>query len=329
MQVPRVFLSSTYDDLRHIRRSVAQFIVKLGFKPVNFEDGEITALPRTSIEAASCLEAEQSDLFVLLLGSSYGGKHKKATLSRDHRINETRLSITQQEFEAAHRKDIPTYIFVDALVLADYETYLNTRSNRAIKYAHVDSPCVFDFLTSLYALANNNAIYPFRNCDDIETVLSKQWAGLFKTLLSVAPQSQLISALRSQISDLRAINGTLKTYMETILQCVDPPHSRSVIDKEDEKLFDLSVYGRFAIDKFAADLGRVAEKSVDKVYSIVKTSTTVDDFINACFEEPQKRMAILDSIRMSHGDDMISQVNQYRRLLKLPELRISAREKTK
>ncbi len=41
MAKPRVFVSSTYYDLKHIRNSVETFIENLGYDAVLFESGDI------------------------------------------------------------------------------------------------------------------------------------------------------------------------------------------------------------------------------------------------------------------------------------------------
>jgi hypothetical protein len=45
MAKPRVFVSSTYYDLRHIRASLETFIHSLGYEPVLSEKGNIAYVP--------------------------------------------------------------------------------------------------------------------------------------------------------------------------------------------------------------------------------------------------------------------------------------------
>ena len=41
MAKPRVFISSTYYDLKHIRKSIELFITEVGYESVLFENGDI------------------------------------------------------------------------------------------------------------------------------------------------------------------------------------------------------------------------------------------------------------------------------------------------
>lgn len=38
---PRIFVSSTYYDLKHIRNNVERFVNQYGFEPVLFESGNV------------------------------------------------------------------------------------------------------------------------------------------------------------------------------------------------------------------------------------------------------------------------------------------------
>ena len=45
MAKPRVFVSSTYYDLKHLRSSLENFVESLGFEPVLSEKGDIAYAP--------------------------------------------------------------------------------------------------------------------------------------------------------------------------------------------------------------------------------------------------------------------------------------------
>ncbi|WP_208062181.1 DUF4062 domain-containing protein, partial [[Clostridium] scindens] len=42
MAKPRVFLSSTYYDLKHVRERIERFLVNFGMEPVLFENDNVT-----------------------------------------------------------------------------------------------------------------------------------------------------------------------------------------------------------------------------------------------------------------------------------------------
>lgn len=42
MAAPRVFISSTYYDLRHVREDIGNFIKSMGYEPVMHDRGGVT-----------------------------------------------------------------------------------------------------------------------------------------------------------------------------------------------------------------------------------------------------------------------------------------------
>ncbi|MEJ9163821.1 DUF4062 domain-containing protein, partial [Paenibacillus graminis] len=72
MAKPRVFISSTYYDLRYIREDIARFIREQGYDPVLFERGQI-AYGREQAPADYCLkEIELCDILVSVVGGRFG-----------------------------------------------------------------------------------------------------------------------------------------------------------------------------------------------------------------------------------------------------------------
>lgn len=98
----RVFVSSTMRDLRNERAAVVRRLRELGFEPVNAEG----LLPSSS-DSWTQLAAElaDSDLFVLLLGESYGWipeRGPKAELDQ---------SVTELELRHAQALDLRVFVF--------------------------------------------------------------------------------------------------------------------------------------------------------------------------------------------------------------------------
>ncbi len=59
MAKPRIFVSSTYYDLKHIRESIKSFIGGMGYEPVLFESGDIAFDHKESLDE-SCYKAIES-----------------------------------------------------------------------------------------------------------------------------------------------------------------------------------------------------------------------------------------------------------------------------
>lgn len=71
MPSPRIFVSSTYYDLKRIRASLDLFIDSLGYDPVLSEKGDIAYTHDRPLDESCYREAENSDIFVLIVGGRY------------------------------------------------------------------------------------------------------------------------------------------------------------------------------------------------------------------------------------------------------------------
>ncbi len=101
MARPRVFVSSTYYDLKHIRSSRENFIESLGFKAILSEKGDIAYTPDIPLDESCYSEVENSDIFVIIIGGRYGseksGSKKKmpSNSSIDMKVSPKRSTLMQ------------------------------------------------------------------------------------------------------------------------------------------------------------------------------------------------------------------------------------------
>jgi hypothetical protein len=107
MATPRVFVSSTWYDLRYIRENLKFFIRTLGYDPVLSEEGTIFYDPRVHVQDARLTEIPNCQLFILVIGGRYGTSFK-----------DSERSVTNTEYMEAVRHKIPIFALV---VLADYQ----------------------------------------------------------------------------------------------------------------------------------------------------------------------------------------------------------------
>lgn len=56
MAAPRVFISSTYYDLRHVREDIGNFIKSMGYEPVMHDKGGVTYAQSETLEASISLQ---------------------------------------------------------------------------------------------------------------------------------------------------------------------------------------------------------------------------------------------------------------------------------
>ena len=176
MAKPRVFVSSAYVGLADLRRTLSTFLDDLGCEPVLFETGGVFFDHNQPLDESCYKAVATCDLFVLIIGGRYG-----SASSRDIKIGKVRKynSITKTEYITARDAGLPIFTFVEAAVHSEFRTWQNNkREHKAIKYAHVDTPRIFDLLHDIYSLGKNNFIQTYASGEDIITSLRHQCAGI-------------------------------------------------------------------------------------------------------------------------------------------------------
>lgn len=174
MALPRVFISSTYYDLKQVRNNIGDFIKGLGYEPIMHEKSGVAYTQNTPLENDCYNELSTCDIVVCILGNHFGSKS-----------SENDLSITMNELETAikHKKKI--YVFISNDVFIENRTYEINKDNGTFKSAYTDDIKIHDFICSLNAKANTYLVVtPFENTEQIVQTLKSQFAGLFQNLLS-------------------------------------------------------------------------------------------------------------------------------------------------
>ena len=175
MARPRVFISSTFYDLRQIRVELDKFIESLGYEPVRNEEGDIPYGKEDALQSYCYKEIENVDILVSIIGSRYGNV---ATTEKSQEY-----SISQMELKTALAENKQVFVFIDKNVATEYETYSLNKGNSDIKYKYVDNPNIYKFIEEIKSLPNNNNIKEFETADDITSYLKEQFAGLFKQFI--------------------------------------------------------------------------------------------------------------------------------------------------
>ena len=239
MAKPRIFISSTYYDLKHVRSSLDNFIESLGFEPVLSEKGDIAYAPDLALDESCYREARNVDIFVLIIGGRYGSAATDENVKPTPEFYDRYNSITKKEYEAATGEETPAYILIEANVYSEFQTYRRNKDRTDIHYAHVDSVNIFKLIDDILAKPRNNPVHTFERFSDIESWLREQWSGLFRELLQRMSSHQQIASLSSQVEALGAINKTLQTYLEAVVAKVSPDDAARLIENERQRL---SVY---------------------------------------------------------------------------------------
>ncbi len=195
MARPRVFVSSTYYDLKVVRADLERFIKERGFEPVLHERGAVAYGAEKKLEEYCYKEIEHCDIIISIVGGRYGSPSKE----KDY-------SISQQELKTAIELNKQIYVFVEKNVLAEHKTYEKNRDNAQFKPAAVDDLKIYKFLDEVFALPFNNQVAGFEITADITGYLQEQWAGLFQRLLQEnARQKELLD-----LADMKEMIATLK-----------------------------------------------------------------------------------------------------------------------
>ncbi len=177
MSHPKVFVSSTYVDLRGLRTQLETFIKKFGLTPVLFEKGGIYFDWTLPFDISCYNEIPHCDIYVLIIGGRYGSPASSETKKRGLGITKFN-SVTKNEYRKAEEVDMPIFIFVDNQVLTTYKTYCRNGRKLDVEYAIVDNPLIFRLLDDIYSRKRNNFIQGYSSIEDITTFLRDQWAGM-------------------------------------------------------------------------------------------------------------------------------------------------------
>lgn len=173
MARPRVFISSTYFDLKAVREDLDRFITSMGYEPVRHEVGQVAYGRDDRPEAYAYREIEFCDVLISIIGSKFG----TASAGSEY-------SISQEELKKAHAHGKQVHIFIERAVHHEFRFYQANKGNTGVKYTSVTDTRIFDFIEEIYALSKGNPIFAFETGAEIVDVLREQWAGIFQRLLT-------------------------------------------------------------------------------------------------------------------------------------------------
>jgi hypothetical protein len=199
MARPRVFVSSTFYDLKYARAELEGFIRDMGFDPVLNERGHIPYGSTEALEKYCYNEIGKVHILVSIVGGRFGTK-----------AHDSEFSISNAELSTAIKMGKQVYVFVESSVLSEYQTYLRNKSVTGIQYTHVDNPKVYEFLEGIYALPFNNQISGFDNLSFITRYLKEQWAGLFEQYLEQQGGAEIMDMLVKMESTTDTLRGLVE-----------------------------------------------------------------------------------------------------------------------
>lgn len=201
MAVPRVFISSTFYDLKQVRFNIGDFIKNLGYEAVMHERSGVAYTQNEPLEQDCYHELASCDIVVCVIGNHFGSRSAG---------NE--LSITMNEIQTAIKNRKKVYIFIAKDVYIENRTYEYNKENGSFKSAYTDNLKIHEFISEL---KNNNRVLieSFDTTDEIINTLKMQFAGLFQNLLAhdasksesvvVMDLSETASEIKDSVHELR------------------------------------------------------------------------------------------------------------------------------
>lgn len=318
MARPRVFVSSTYYDLKHLRSSLENFVESLGFDAILSEKGQIAYTPDVPLDESCYREVGNADIFVLIVGGRYGSEVSAGKKSLPKTFYERYNSITRGEYRSAVDRDVPIYVLVERSVHAEYETFLRNKDNQKIVYAHVDSVNVFELIESIIGQARNNPIQQFDKYSEIELWLREQWAGLFRELLQRTQGHAQLASLQGQVAQLAELNTTFKRYLEEIVSRIAPQKSKTLIRTETKRLKDATLERVVRSNPLGKHLIEFVHIPIEVVSRAVINATTLDKFYSILATEEddtRTRREISQLAERDTGQMVLSDLNDMRLLL--------------
>ena len=240
MAKPRIFVSSTYYDLRHIRNSLEAFIETLGFEAVLFESGDIPFHHDIPLDESCYAEIQTCHILVLIVGAGTEALRQANSHSLPKKkTRPARPTIPLQSGNMRLRARRTLIFIFEKNVLAEHRNDAEeaNRDNSSIHYAHVDNIGIFQLLDDILVQTRNNYIKDFEKFDDIAAWLRDQWAGLFADFLTKKSWGKKVTRILSgQIGQLGQVAAVLKEYTESIMRKIEPKNFRRIISAQEKKL---------------------------------------------------------------------------------------------
>jgi hypothetical protein len=200
MARPRVFISSTFYDLKQVRSDLELFVKEMGYDAVLHERGAIPYGSTEKLEEYCYREIPQVEMLVSIIGGRFGSQS-------DHHA----YSISQMELKTAYDLGIQVFIFVEAAVLNEYQTYLKNKDVAGVAFNYVDDPRVYRFLEEVHGFPNNNPITAFGSAQDIVVFLREQWAGMVQRFLKNQERQKEVQIIKDVQANAQTLNQ-LVTY---------------------------------------------------------------------------------------------------------------------
>ncbi len=224
MAKPRVFISSTCHDLRHIREQMKYLVEDMGYEAVLSEEGDVFYSPDLHIQLSCLREVENCDIVILIIGTKFGNES----------ILSDKMSVTQSEHQTAYIRSIPIFSFIEQRVFHDYQIY--KKIIRKAKSEEKDPDVLIQeypfgvcsdirilmFIDDIIRKTSNNSYFPYSDFRDIKKLLKKQWAGMFFDFLQKRKKQSETDLILSLLSKIDIANFKVEQIVELLADSLPP-----------------------------------------------------------------------------------------------------------
>jgi len=279
----KIFISSTYYDLKHVRNNLRSFIHSFGYEPVLFEHGDIPFIHKHPLDGSCYKEIPNCHMLILIIGGRYGSAQSSIYEEGRNEKNENEMyeeytSVTRGEYATARKNNIPTFIFIKKEVAAEFQTYLKNKNKSNTDYAHVDSINIFKLIESIYNEKHGAFIKEFDVTENITDWLKNQWAGIFAHYLKHEREVVVAKTISEGLNELKSISNTLKKYSESMMNKILPEGYEDLVESEaSQSLLDKS--SRFCSEDLILYLSTLGFRdSPLSVYSYFVKSESFNSF---------------------------------------------------
>jgi hypothetical protein len=323
MAKPRIFISSTFFDLRQVRADLDRFVKELGYDTVRNETGGIPYGKDQKLEDYCYKEISEIDILVGIVGGRFGSEAERGN-----------YSITQVEIKTAIEQNKQVYVFIEKNVLAEYQTYLINKDNETTKYRFVEDKKIYKFIEEIYALPKNNIVHPFETALDITFFLREQWAGLFRDLLHQQTKKVEYDNISQKVSELNEVSSTLQTYLENVLKSVSKEKiaTENLIVHEKKRLENFQLRQRIKDLDYPEHLIKSHDLTIEQIIDSLKSTNSLTDLkveLNKKSNDGQNNHLMESSFEFGcmFSQHSLDSINQARIILGLAPYKLNEAER--
>lgn len=321
MAKPRIFVSSSYYDLKYIRNSLQLFIEDFGYEAVLFERGDFLLGHDRKIDESCYNEIPTANMLIMIIGGRYGAPVSSENLTESERSDfyHSYNSVTKKELQTAIKNHIPIFIFIEKNVFVEYQTYKQNIERdenlelASTRYAYVDNISIYKMISEIFHdRGATTYVQPFEKFDDIASWLKNQWANMFNEYLKQSKTKLEILSINEKIVELDGVVKSLKTYSEAIMEATKVPGYKKLIESENKRMLFLE--DPLTIEFLFDDLQSVVpidvyskKEQIQKAFEDCKSyDSFIEQVVKICMH-PEKQFMLFNekAIKLLFASDKI------------------------